>query len=406
MSENTVGRRGFLKGAAGAAGLFALAPGSALGASANERIEIGVIGSGNRGTWIGALFEEHANAKVVAVHDYFEDKVAAAGERFGVEASRRYVGLDGYHELLESKLDAVAIESPPYFHPEQAVAALEAGKHVYLAKPIAVDVPGCMAIVDAAAKADGKFSLLVDFQTRNDPLYIEAARRVHEGLIGTPICGQAYYEARRNPIKDKSDTPVGRLRNWLFDTRLSGDIIVEQNIHVLDVANWLLRAHPVKASGTGALKVRTDVGDCWDHYVVTYWYPNDVLIDFSSRQFGYGFDDLCARIYCDLGTVDTHYGGRVFIKGKSEAWEGGETSTIYRDGAVNNIKDFCASIAEGRALNNAAESAQSTMTAILGRVAAHAGRPVTWDEMVAANERIDPGLNLPEDGPYTKAVRG
>ena len=405
-SEPVVARRRFLKtGAATTVGCTILKPGSALGATANSRIEIGVIGCGGRGPWIGALFEEHTNTKVVALHDYFKDRVDGAGERLGVDASRRYVGLDGYHELLDSGVDAVAVESPPYFHPEQAVAALEAGKHVYLAKPIAVDVPGCTAIVGAAKQAEGKLSTLVDFQTRNDPLYQEAARRVHDGLIGKPVCGQSFYYCGRLHKQSEPGREVDRLRNWVFDKALSGDVIVEQNIHVLDAANWLLQGHPEKAHGTGGRKARIDVGNCWDHFVVMYTYPDGVHLDFSSGQFTYGFNDLCTRIYCDLGTVDTHYGGPVSIRGKSESCDGGATNQIYRQGAVNNIKDFFESIAEGKPINNTLESAHSTMTSILGRIAAYEECTVTWDEMVAANATLDANLGLPEDGPYTTPQR-
>ena len=397
-------RRAFLKAAAATTATLTVVPAGAVrGAEANEKIKLGIMGCGGRGPWIGNLFEENANAKVVAAHDYFRDRVNAAGDRFGIDASRRYVGLEGYKEMLAGDLDAVAIMSPPYFHPDQTAAAVAAGKHVYLAKPIAVDVPGCMTIVDAAKRAEGKLSVLVDFQTRNNEFFRGAAQRVHDGMIGEPVCGQFFYQTGRLSARTEPGTPTARLRNWVFDKALSGDIIVEQNVHVLDVANWYLQAHPVKAYGAGGRRVRTDVGDCWDHFVVTYWYPNDVLIDFSSSQFLQGFHDMCMRLYGSLGTVDSHYGGSVNIRGKKEGWRGGSTNAIFKQGAVNNIKDFCAGIAGGTYLNNAAESADSTMTGILGRLAAYENRVVTWDEMVQANTKLDAKLDLPEGGPETPA---
>jgi len=398
--ESGVGRRSFLKlAAATTAGLTILPSGAARGAQANSKLELGIIGCGGRGKWIAELFEQNANAKVVAVHDYFRDRAREAGEKFQVDETRRYVGLDGYKQLVADKVDAVAVESPPYFHPEQTVAALEAGKHVYLAKPIAVVVPGCTAIAEAAKKVEGKRSVLVDFQTRNNEFFRGAAQRVHEGMIGDPVLGHVFYHCGRLNIQAPPGSETARLRNWVFDKALSGDIIVEQNIHVLDVANWYLQAHPVRALGTGGRKARVDVGDCWDHFVVTYWYPNDVLVDFSSRQFGEGYDDLCIRLYGALGTVDSHYGGDVRIRGSKSGWAGGKTGDIYKQGAVNNIKDFCASIFEGKYINTASESATSTMTSILGRIAAYENRMVTWDEMLAANGRLDPKLDLPADGP-------
>jgi predicted dehydrogenase len=321
------------------------------------------------------------------------------GQKLQVGNARRYTGLDGYKQLLESNVDAVAIESPPYFHPEQVVNALSANKHVYLAKPVAVDVPGCNAITQAAARVKDKLSVLVDFQTRVDEFYQGAYQRIVDGMIGNSVCGQAYYHDSRLGVQAEPGTPMARLRNWVFDIALSGDIIVEQNIHVLDVANWFLRGHPTEAVGTAGRKVRTDVGDCNDHYVVTYTYPGDVVLDFSSSQFLYGFSDLCCRIYGSLGTADTHYGGPVQIRAKTGGYNPGATKTIYRSGALTNIKNFCEAIAAGKTLNNADESANSTLTSILGRIAALEQLPVTWDEMMKANAKLDAKLDLPDDGP-------
>ena len=401
MERDGVDRRDFLKMAA--AGLTILPAAAARGARANEKIRLGIIGCGGRGVWIGKLFEQHANAKVTAVHDYFRDRVDIAGRAFDVPEAHRHVGLDSYHELIAGPVDAVAVESPPYFHPEQTVAALEAGKHVYLAKPIAVDVPGCLQIVEAAAKTQGRCCVLVDFQTRNNEFFRGAAQRVHEGMIGAPVAGQFFYHTGRLAKKAEPGTDVARMRNWVFDIALSGDIIVEQNIHVLDVANWYLQGRPLQAFGAGGRKARVDVGDCWDHFVVTYTYPNDVVVDFASTQFLYGFDDMCMRLFGTLGTVDSHYGGDVSIRGKSDGWAGGNTGRIYEEGAVNNIKDFCAAIAEGRYINNVPESANSTMTSILGRMAAYENRIVTWEEMIEKNERLEAHLDLPPDGPDRRA---
>ena len=398
MDKRRVERRDFLKVAAATAGLSIVPAVAVRGAAANSKLELGVMGCGGRGGWIAGLFEENANAKVVAVHDYFRERADSVGEKCGVAAARRYVGLDGYRQMLADGVDAVAIISPPYFHPDQVVAALEAGAHVYLAKPIAVDVPGCTAIVDAAKKAEGKLSVLVDFQTRANEFFQGAAQRVHDGMIGELATGQASYHCGRLGIKAPPGTEMARVRNWVFDKALSGDVIVEQNIHVLDVMNWYLEAHPLEAFGTGGRKVRVDVGDCWDHFLVNYTYPNDVHVAFDSRQFGDGFSDLCIRAFGSLGTVDSHYGGQVLIRGKKDGWRGGDTSSIYRDGAVTNIQAFCASIETGPFLNNAEEAAQSTMTSVLGRMAAYQNRIVTWDEMIEANERLDAKLDLPDDG--------
>jgi predicted dehydrogenase len=410
-----MGRREFLKAAAGAAataGLAVVAPQAVRGFEANSRIQLGVIGCGGRGQWIAGLFAADGRYQVAALADYFKDRVTAAGEKLGVPPDRRFIGLDGYKQLLQDKVDAVAIETPPCFHPEQAVAAIQAGKHTYIAKPIAVDVPGALAIPAAAAKVKDRLSVLVDFQTRANEFYQGAFEKIKEGLIGKPVCGQAYYYAGRLGAQAKPGSETARLRNWVFDIALSGDIIVEQNIHALDVACWFLQGHPVKAAGTGGRKARTDVGDCWDHFVVTYWYParqgdavaspDDVLLDFSSGQFTQGYADICCRIYGSLGTADSHYGGLVNIRAKTGGYRGGQTTGIYQDGAVANIQRFAESLLAAKPIQNIQESAESTLTAILGRTAAYEGRTVTWDEMIKANAKLDAKLNLPADGPESK----
>lgn len=396
-------RRHFLKAAALGAGISIVPATAVRGSEANSKLQLGLTGCGGRGKWLARLFEQHGDTKVVAVHDYFKDRAEKAAEMFGVPANRVFTGLDGYKAMLDAGIDALAVETPPCFHPEQALAGIEAGKHVYLAKPVAVDVAGCNTILEASKKAGDKLCLLVDFQTRNNEFFRGAAERVHQGMIGTPVCGQTFYYTGRLGKQAEPGSEVARLKNWVFDKRLSGDIIVEQNIHVLDVMNWFLQGHPEKALGDGGRKARTDVGDTWDHYMVKYTYPGGLLVDFSSTQFVYGFDDLCTRVFGTLGNVDAHYGGEVSIRGKSDGWKGGVTSTIYEQGAVNNIKDFRAAIAAGKTVNTAAPSVESTLTCILGRMAAEQQREVTWKEMMDGNEKIDLQLRLPEDGPTRTA---
>jgi predicted dehydrogenase len=387
-----IDRRGFLVAAAGAT---VVKPRSVRGTQANSSIEVGFIGSGGRGVWLGDLAHKNTGLRVVALSDPFEDRLTRGRDKLGVDPSRCYRGIQAHKDLLASKVDAVAIESPPYFHPEQAMDSVNAGKHVLLAKPVAVDVPGCKTIMKAGEQARGRLSFLVDFQTRSTPLFMEAAGLVHQGSIGKPSFGQVFYHAGRlNPQADPKDSSgAARLRNWVFDKALSGDIIVEQNVHVIDVANWFLQGHPESATGTGGRKVRTDVGDCWDHFVVTYRYPGDVLVDFSSTQFVRGFSDLCTRIFGTLGTVDAHYDGIVTITGANR-YEGGSTKGIFQNGAIANLKSFEESIRSGKYLNNAEESAVSSLTTILGRKAAYEHRSVGWDEMMKDSSGLKADLSL------------
>jgi predicted dehydrogenase len=357
-----------------------------------------MIGCGVRGTWIADLFVKHGGYEVVAAADYFQDRVDAFGEKFRVDSARRYTGLAGYRKLLDGKVDAVVIEGPPYFHPEHAAAGVDAGAHVFLAKPIAVDVPGCRSVEASGRHASAKkLCFLVDFQTRTDPLYREAVKRVQNGDIGRIICGEATYITGEGFGRQVSDlradptNPERRLRAWGLDRALSGDVITEQNIHAVDVATWILDAQPVHAYGDGGRGART-VGDCWDHFSVIYTFPGDVLVTFCSKQLGEGWDDILCRMYGVEGTVDTHYSGDVSIRGKTP-FAGGKATNLYANGAVRNIADFYNNITAGRFANETVPpSVRSNLTTILGRTAAYHHRDVTWDEMMKADERLVPKL--------------
>ena len=392
-------RRDFVKTAA--AGLLILKPATVFGSQANSAVEVGLIGCGGRGNWLAPFFPEYTGARIVALADVVQEHLDSTGKTLKVDSSRAYYGPEAYKELAHSKLDAVIIETPPIYHPLHAEEAVKAGKHVFCAKPIAVDVPGCQSFQASGKQAAQKnLSFWADFQTRAQEVYQEAAKRVHQGDIGKPAFAQVLYYAGR-PVKDRGtpgmDPGERRLLNFFTDKVLSGDIIVEQNIHVIDVANWLLQGHPLKATGTGG---RTDwsgtpydTGDAWDHFQVTYWYGNEVQADFSSNQLTNSFSDLCVRVFGIKGCADTHYGGLVRITGDN-AWLGAEKDDTFKQGCVNNIKAFVASIRDGKPINNADQSAESNLTAILGRMAAYQQRLVTWEEMMKSKERLHADLKL------------
>lgn len=392
-------RRDFVKTAA--AGLLILKPATVFGSQANSAVEVGLIGCGGRGNWLAPFFPEYTGARIVALADVVQEHLDSTVKTFKVDSSRAYYGPEAYKELAHSKLDAVIIETPPIYHPLHAEEAVKAGKHVFCAKPIAVDVPGCQSFQASGKQAAQKnLSFWADFQTRAQEVYQEAAKRVHQGDIGKPAFAQVLYYAGR-PVKDRGtpgmDPGERRLLNFFTDKVLSGDIIVEQNIHVIDVANWLLQGHPLKATGTGG---RTDwsgtpydTGDAWDHFQVTYWYGNEVQADFSSNQLTNSFSDLCVRVFGIKGCADTHYGGLVRITGDN-AWLGAEKDDTFKQGCVNNIKAFVASIRDGKPINNADQSAESNLTAILGRMAAYQQRLVTWEEMMKSKERLHADLKL------------
>jgi predicted dehydrogenase len=399
MREPNTGRRDFVRAAA--AGFTVLKPATVFGSQANSAVEVGILGCGGRGNWIGPFFPEFTGARIVALGDVIKANLDKTREKFGVEESRAYYGPEAYKEMAQSKLDAVVIETPPLFHPEHAEAAVREGKHVFLAKPAAVDVPGCLSIQASGKLAAQKgLSFLVDFQTRAQPVFQEAAARVHRGDLGKPVFAQVFYYAGR-PFPDKGDDRMDqgqrRVMNFFMDKVVGGDIIVEQNIHVIDVANWLLKGHPLKAFGTGG---RTDwtgtpyeAGNAYDHFQVDFWYPGDVHAAFSSHQLTRSFSDLCVRVFGIRGCADTHYGGMVRIAGEN-AWMGAEKDDTFRQGAINNVKAFIAAVREGKPVNNTEASVESNLTAILGRMAAYQQRVITWDEMMRSRERLTLDLKL------------
>ncbi len=397
--QHDLTRRQFLAGTGTAAlGLALAQPALVRGAEAGPKIKIGLIGCGGRGQWIIDLFNKHGGYSVVAASDYFQDRVDQVGEKFKIDPSRRYTGLAGYRRLLEQDLDAVVIQTPPYFHPEQVAAAVDAGKHVYLAKPLAVDVPGCQSIGQSGRRAtEKKLCFLVDFQTRAHPDYQEVVRRVHRGELGAIVSVESNYQTstmfaeRDAQIRAHPEDRELRLRAWALDRALSGDVITEQNIHALDVVSWFLDCEPIRAYGTGG-RARDFIGNCWDHYAIIFYYPNDVLVSFCSKQVGFGYDDIMCRVYGMKGTADTHYSGKVTFRSNEDAFNG-DTPNLYLDGAVRNIATFYNNVVKGDCSNpTVAPSVRSNLVTILGRTAAYRNREVTWDEVMKANEKLEADL--------------
>jgi predicted dehydrogenase len=386
-------RRAFLASTAVATAFTVLKPPTVYSAEANGQLAIGLIGCGGRGSWIADLFAASGKYRLVACADYFQDRVDAAGEKFQIPADRRYTGLSGYRRLLDSKLDAVVIETPPYFHPRQASDAVDAGKHVYLAKPIAVDAPGSQMVAEAGKRATTKKQVfLVDFQTRANPIYREALRRVRQGDMGEIVMVEAHY-----PWSGGSRTvpPQGleqRLRDWYNVKELSGDFIVEQAIHALDVATWIIDSNPVSAVGLGGQKLRPK-GSIWDHFAINYSFANDVPLSFTCIQtIPQMKDEIVARAYGSGGYLYTDYFGSVWLR-SDEPYPGGSVGNLYTTGAQTNIEEFHQFITRGEYGNvTVAPSVRSNMTAILGRDAGYRKGELTWADLIKKGEKLEPDL--------------
>ncbi len=421
-----VDRRKFMGTAAGAAGLMIISPRLVRGTAANSAVRVGLLGCGGRGGADATDLAETGSARVVALADLFQDQLQNAKKHFddlaqskgyaGVDQSQMFLGPRAYEQIASSKeVDAIVITTPPYFHPQHLEAVVAAGKHVYCEKPVAVDARGAKRVIETGKRAEGRLSLDVGFQIRNAPPFVELANRVHAGALGTIACGEAYYYGTTldRPEWPNASPVERRIRNWVWDRVLSGDIIVEQNIHAIDVCNWMLQAHPVKAKGMGGRKVRTDPGDVYDHFNVVFCYPGDVHVTLNSTQFNKGWWDVNERFFGSKGVSESHYSGPCAIYGDEPwAWSGGNGGNApaqaqpAKFSAAGSFSDnlaqadsekkkaFVESITSGNFHNQAAKGVESALTAMLGRTAAYSGREVTWDELLQSDEEWDAKIDL------------
>jgi myo-inositol 2-dehydrogenase / D-chiro-inositol 1-dehydrogenase len=409
--KNNMTRRGFI-GTAGAAGagLVFVKSESVRGTPANSAPGLGIIGCGGRGNHVGEEFVKNTDARVTALMDLFDDRLASTTAHFnklaqeksyaGVPLANLFKGWKSYENLVRSKdVDIVLVTSPPFFHPDHFEAAVDAGKHVYLEKPVATDVHGCNRVIKTGRAA--KVSVHVGFQKRYSDAYRALVERVHKGEIGDLALGQAYYYTNDLDRQNKPGMSAleARVRNWVFDKALSGDILVEQNIHIIDACNWILKSHPLKATGSGGRKVRTDVGDVWDHFIVTFFYPNDVQVSFNSNQFrNRGYRVQGERFFGSAGVSESnHRGPMQIIRNDGNKWDAG-TSDALDTAVANKVKAFVDGIKAGKFDNQAEQGAESTLSVILGRTAAYSGRELTWDRLARSDTKWDLKLNLDEFG--------
>jgi len=398
-------RRAFLE----AAGVTLISPRAVRGTEANSAVRVGLLGCGGRGTAVADSMVKNAGARIVALGDLFEDQLDRARQHFGNPAIL-FHGPRAFEEISAAPgIDAIVVATPPYFHARHLRAMVDAGKHVYCEKPVAVDVPGTRHVLESGHRAEGRLSLEVGFQIRCAPPFVELVRRLHAGAIGEIGFAEAYYYC---PYLDTghSNAPTAqmRIRNWLHDRVLSGDIIVEQNIHAIDICNWVLDSHPLMAIGGGGRRGRPSVSDdCLGNCSVSYSYPNGVQLSFSSKQFGKGPFDVSERFFGTRGSAQSPYSGALGIAGdESWIWPGSENKTAAEfsmagsffdnlaDADAEKHKSFIASITSGHFHNQAALGVESSLTAMLGRTAVYTGREVTWEELTRSEEIWDAEIDL------------
>jgi len=348
------------------------------GTAANSTINVGLLGSGNRGPYVAGHLAKNTPAKVVALCDLSEERMAKAKRTIGAEGARLYTD---YQKMLESDIDAIIIATPVFLHAEHFEAAVKAGKHIYIEKPASVDVAGCKRIMRVADSADRKLNITFGFQRRYAELYLKGKQIVDSGAIGKIRLGHAKFiksEGTRDRPAPRPQTEREKIAQWGAWKDLSGDLIVENNIHSIDVLNWFLGARPVSAIGAGGTTAKAK-GDSRDHNFVAYEYPGGVQGQLNGTTLAPpGYRDVSELFYGETGLIETSENFLRHFKGP-----GNETiEKTPRNITIDSVTEFVRRIAENKPENTAVRGAESTLTAILGRMAMDARREVTWDEMM------------------------
>jgi predicted dehydrogenase len=364
-------------------------------APTKRKIKLGVVGCGGRGAWIAGLFQKHGGYEMHALADYFQDAADRCGDALGVDKRRRFTGLSGYKKVLESGVEALAIEDIPYFYPEQAQAAVDGGCHVYMAKPVAVDVPGCLA-VEEAARQDTKKKLCfhIDYQMPTDPVNIEITQRIWDGGLGKMLAVTSWGAGGGtamgvDPPREKTLENVFRGLRWMRDIALGCDLIGNFDIHSIDAAMWVTRQVPVAALGQARICRPNPHGDRHDLYGLIYECPNGMTWIHQSFQI----PDHGRSLYCDfrgeLGSAQISYWGQSFLRGGPKRYDARDVVNLYEEGAKRNIATFHQHVTEGRHDNpTVRRTIDGTLTTILGREAGHRGVRLTMAELLKENRRL------------------
>ncbi|MFB3853765.1 MAG: Gfo/Idh/MocA family protein [Vicinamibacterales bacterium] len=379
-------RRDFVKTAAAASA--AVAVGGRLGvfAQGSDAIRVGVIGCGGRGTGAAINCMQAApGVEVVAMGDLFADRIESSLARLTrefpgrvkVQKDRQFSGFDNYKGVCACpEVNLIVTAAPPGFRPIHLAAAVEAGKHVFMEKPVAVDPVGVRSVIASSEAARHKgLAIVAGTQRRHQQHYVEMMKRVHDGQIGEIVSAQCYWNQGDLWVKDRTpgmSDMEWQCRNWLYFTWLSGDHIVEQHVRNIDVVNWALGSVPESVMGMGGRQVRVgpQFGNIFDHFAVEYEYPNGVRVMSMCRQTKGCAERVDERI---VGTKGVAWGTGKITGPSPWTFEGKET-----DPYVQEHVDLIASIRNGTPLNEGRQVAESTMSAIIGRMSAYTGREISW----------------------------
>jgi myo-inositol 2-dehydrogenase / D-chiro-inositol 1-dehydrogenase len=417
-------RRQFLQtGSQAASAILLLKSKTAFGYAANSAVRHGLIGCGNRGTSVAVSFSQNTSAQVVALADLFADQLAAGEQHFNkvnadlgraaIDKKLLFRGPHAFEQMAGAKdVDLIQISTPPFFHVQHLEAAVAAGKHVYCEKPVGIDVRQANQALAIAKRVEPTQSVDVGFQCRNAPPIAAIAEKIKAGALGKIAAATGNYNAPASTEKTHpgASRDEYRLRNWLWDRALSGDILVEQNIHIIDLCNWMLGAKPLKATATGGRNILKHYGDCWDNYQVDYTYPGNIHFSFNSTQFGSDSAfDAGLKLFGADGSATVPYSGPVQITGSNAwAWKESESTApgsgqFAANGSfLDNLahadrekeRTFIESIVSGPVHNQIAEGVQTALSCMLGRMAGLKQTAITWEELLQHGENYELGFSM------------
>lgn len=414
----------------------ALGTGAALGtlathrmvhASGSDEFRIALVGCGGRGTGaaVNALSTQ-AQVRLVAMADAFQSQLDRSlavlqkrkGKLVDVPPERRFVGLDAYQHAIDCDIDVVLLCTPPGFRPDHFAAAVNAGRHVFMEKPVAVDAPGVRRILrtNQLAKEKG-LAVAVGHHLRHEKKHQEVIRRLQQGVIGDIDVMRAYFCSSGVWVRPRAAVESEmhyQIRNWYYFTWLSGDHIVEQHVHDLDVINWCKNGHPISANGMGGRQVRIgkDYGEIFDHHSVEFTYADGSKLLSFSRHIPNCWNSFSQHFHGTRGTASIQGHGTAVLnveRRESRKWK------RDRDGHQVEHEDLFAALLAGKPYNEADYGAESTMTAILGRMATYSGQEVTWNEAMQSDLSLGPKklafdaeapVNPGDDGLYACAIPG
>jgi predicted dehydrogenase len=364
-----------------------------------DEIKVGLIGCGGRGRGAAEqCVHGGENVRLYALADAFQDRLNDARQHFQNAASMRgrvnlvnercFVGLDAYRQVIAA-CDLVILATPPGFRPIHLAAAVAANKHVFTEKPVGVDGPGIRSVLATFEEANRRrLSVVAGTQRRYQTGYLESMRRIHDGALGTLLGGRCYWNQGSLWHRDRGDLNdlEWQIRNWLYFSWLSGDHICEQHVHNLDVINWATRSHPTRAVGMGGRQARTApvFGNIFDHFAIEYEYPNGFRLMSMCRQIDGCENNVSEALVGQLGRW-TSQGYRITGE-RPWAFPARQDNEPYQAEHVALIT----SIRQGRPINDLRNVAESTLTAIMGRMTAYTGRAVTWEQALNSRERLMP----------------